>query len=46
MYKVVFLNESGKRVAKMFDSPYFARQFVNKVRRSKKLRLLYCPLFD
>lgn len=46
MYSVVFLNESGKKVSKLFDSPYFCRKFVNKIRHSKKLRLLSCPIFD
>lgn len=46
MYTVVFLNESGTKVSKRFDSPYFCRKFVEKMRRSKRCKLLYYPIFD
>lgn len=43
--KVVFLNEKGARVEKEFDSEYFCRKFVNKLRHSKRCRLVSFPLF-
>lgn len=45
MYKVVFLNEKGVRVEKVFDSPWTARKFVNKIKYSKRCRLVSAPLF-
>lgn len=35
--------ESGATVSKQFDSYYRCRNFINKVRHSKKLRLLSYP---
>ena len=46
MYKVIFLNEKGTRVEKTFDSPYLARKFVNKLKYSKRCRLVSAPLFS
>ena len=41
---VVFISmESGKRLVRKFNSPYLAKQFANKVRHSKKLRLVSYP---
>lgn len=40
MYKVIFLNERGQRVEKLFDSPYLARNFVLRIRHSKTCKLL------
>ena len=37
--------ESGAFVRKYFDSEYLCRKFVNKLRRSKKCRLVSCPSF-
>ena len=44
MYVVVFCNERGDRVEKTFDSPYLCRKFVNKIKHSKKCRLIFEPL--
>ena len=40
------VKETGAKVTKIFDSVYLCRQFVNKLRRSKKLQLLKYPLLD
>lgn len=46
-HKVVFIvRESGVKVTKGFDSYYKCEKFVNKVKRSKKLKLVACPLFE
>ncbi len=42
---VVFLNERGERVEEEFDSEYLCRKFVNKIRHSKRCRLVSAPLF-
>lgn len=39
-YRVVFLNEKGIRLVRGFDSVYLARQFVNKIRHSKRCTLV------
>lgn len=45
-YKVSFtVNASGERVIKDFDSEYMARNFVNKIRRSKRCTLISYPTF-
>ena len=46
MYLVVFINERGQRVSKEFTSPKLARDFARKVKYSKKLRLVFEPLYD
>lgn len=43
MYIVIFLNERGQRVPKQFDSLWFCRKFVNKLRHSKRCSLLSYP---
>lgn len=43
MFVVVFRNERGQRVQKRFDSLWFCRRFVNKLRHSKKCELLSYP---
>lgn len=44
MFRVVFLvKESGAVVEKIFDSPYLCRKFVNKLRHSKRCRLISYP---
>lgn len=44
--KVVFIvNTTKKKVEKTFESPYLCRQFVNKLKRSKKCTLVSYPLF-
>ncbi len=46
-YSVRFLViETGVEVTKNFDSPYKCRIFVNKLKHSRKLRLLSYPYFD
>lgn len=44
MYQVIFVNEQGQRVEKTFDSPYLCRKFVNKIKHSKKCRLIFSPI--
>lgn len=46
MYEVEFLNANKEHVVRKFDSPYKARLFVNKLRRSKTCVLLAYPVFD
>ena len=44
---VVFITrDSGRKLVRNFDSPYLAMQFANKVKRSKKLVLVSCPIMD
>lgn len=43
---VVFLNERGERCVKEFDSEYLCRKFVNKLRFSKRCRLISYPSFS
>ncbi len=45
MYEVWFLNERGQRVRKEFTSVYQCKLFVNKLKRSKRCKLLSYPLF-
>lgn len=33
---VVFINKDGTRLVRAFDSPYFAEDFIRKLKRSKK----------
>lgn len=45
-YKVTFIvNESGAKVTKSFESPYVAKKFVNKLKRSKRCTLVSYPYF-
>ena len=47
MLRVVFLViESGARVEKVFDSEYLCRKFVNKLRHSKRCKLISYPSFS
>lgn len=46
MYKVAFLNRKKESVIKEFNSPYKARLFVNKIKRSKTCVLISCPVFN
>ena len=39
-YKVCFINEKGIRLVRGFDSPYEARKFVNKIRKSNRCTLV------
>lgn len=43
MYTVAFLNENNKVVELRFDSPYQCRLFVNKAKKSKRIKLLSYP---
>lgn len=43
---VIFLNEKGERVIREFDSEYLCRKFVNKLRFSKRCRLISYPSFS
>ena len=40
---VVFINESGERCVRVFDSAYQCRLFINKLRHSKRCRLVSYP---
>ena len=44
--KVIFLNEKGERITREFDSEYLCRKFVNKLRFSKRCRLISYPSFS
>lgn len=43
---VVFINERGTRVEKIFDSAYLCRKFVNKLKHSKRCVLVSYPNFN
>lgn len=43
---VVFINERGTRVEKLFDSVYLCRKFVNKLKHSKRCVLVSHPNFN
>lgn len=45
-YEVRYLNKEGKRLVSGFFSPYEARKFVCKLKRSKTLTLLSYPRFE
>lgn len=46
MYEVSFIVlKTNNVVTKKFESEYLARRFINKVKRSKKCRLLSYPYF-
>ena len=40
MFEAVLLNEKGEKFTKTFDSYYLFKKFLNKVKRSKKLKLI------
>ena len=45
-YKVVFfVPETGQKLVKSFDSEYMVRKFVNKLKHSRRCRLVSYPLF-
>lgn len=45
-YNVRFIiNATGVKLTKSFESPYNARQFVNKLKHSKRCTLVSHPLF-
>lgn len=43
MYEVIFYNSEDQRVRKIFTSPYQARIFVQRLRHSKRCRLVAYP---
>lgn len=43
--KVEFMNENGVELARNFNSEYKARNFVNKLKHSKRCTLISYPLF-
>lgn len=46
-YKVTYrVNATKKVLTRSFDSLYFARKFVNKLKYSKRCTLISYPLFD
>lgn len=47
MYEVTFLVlETGKRVTREFNNYLECRKFCNKLRYSKRCRLISSPLFE
>lgn len=47
MYNVTFLvNETKTKLTRTFDSPVFARKFVQKLKHSKRCTLVSAPLFE
>lgn len=46
-FDVVFIaKDSGRKLIRVFDSPFMARDFVNKLKRSKKCILVSYPTLD
>lgn len=46
-FKVVFVvNTTGDTLVRGFDSPWLAKRFVNKCKRSKKITLVSYPLLS
>ena len=46
-YAVVFLVlDENKKLIRRFNDSYKARLFVNKLKRSKKCRVLSCPIIE
>lgn len=47
MYNVTFLvNETKTKLTRNFDSPVFAKEFVRKLKHSKRCTLISSPLFE
>lgn len=40
MYEIILMNENGKTFKKEFNSPYLFKKFLDKVKHSKKLKLI------
>lgn len=40
MFEAVLLNEKGEQFSKFFDSYYLFKKFLNKAKRSKKIKLI------
>lgn len=46
-YKVTYLvNKTQEKLTRGFESEYHARQFVNKLRHSKRCTLVSFPIFS
>ena len=46
-YRVTFLVKGEERaLVRSFTSPYQARVFADKIKRSKRCTLVSCPLFN
>lgn len=44
-YRVTYIvNKTNEKLTRSFDSPYLAKQFVNKLKYSKRCRLVSAPL--
>lgn len=40
MYEITLINERGERFTKEFNSEFLYRKFLNKAKRSKKLKVV------
>lgn len=40
MYEIILLNEKGEKFKKEFSSEYLFNKFLNKVKHSKKLKII------
>lgn len=40
MYQVMLMNENGIKFKKEFQSEYLFNKFINKAKRSKKIKIL------
>ena len=46
-YHVTFIVKATQtKLTRSFSSPFYARQFVNKLKHSKRCILVSCPLFN
>lgn len=46
MNVVFIINSTKEKIVRAFDSPYKCRQFVNKLKHSKKCTLVSYPIFN
>lgn len=46
MNVVFIINSTKEKIVRAFDSPYKCRQFVNKLKHSKKRTLVSYPIFN
>lgn len=45
--KVVYVvNKNGAMLVRNFDSPFAAKKFVNRLKRSRVCTLVSCPIFS
>mgnify|MGYP001623752990 CR=1 FL=1 len=40
MYEVFLINEKGEKFSKIFESEFLFKKFINKVKYSKKLKVI------